>query len=91
MMMISMYMYMSSLTSITMMRKHTLMSLLSLEFMMMSLLMNMSLYCLIMKYSMYLLMFIMTLLVCEGVLGLGILVNMIRCQGNDFMNSMLSW
>nr|ATD86024.1 NADH dehydrogenase subunit 4L [Petalocephala ochracea] len=91
MMKFSMYMYMSSMTSIMIMRKHTLMSLLSLEFMMMSMLFNITLYCLLMKYSLYLLIFIITIMVCEGVLGLSILVNMIRCQGNDFMNSMFSW
>nr|UEE83308.1 NADH dehydrogenase subunit 4L [Petalocephala gongshanensis] len=88
---LSMYMYMASMTSLLIFRKHTLMSMLSLEFMMMSLLLNVMLYCLMMKYSMYLFMMLMTFLVCEGVLGLGILVNMIRCQGNDFMNSMFVW
>uniref|UniRef100_A0AAU6PC55 NADH-ubiquinone oxidoreductase chain 4L n=1 Tax=Midoria longicornis TaxID=3133673 RepID=A0AAU6PC55_9HEMI len=87
----SMYMFMMSMLSLMIMRKHTLMSLLSLEFMMMSLLFTSMLYCLLMKYSMYLFILMMTFLVCEGVLGLSILVNMIRCQGNDFMNSMMLW
>uniref|UniRef100_A0AAU6PC31 NADH-ubiquinone oxidoreductase chain 4L n=1 Tax=Funkikonia zheana TaxID=3133676 RepID=A0AAU6PC31_9HEMI len=87
----SMYMIVVSMMSFMMTRKHTLMSLLSLEFMMMSTLMMIMLFCLLMKYSMYLFMFMMTILICEGVLGLSILVNMIRCQGNDFMNSMYSW
>uniref|UniRef100_A0AAU6PC44 NADH-ubiquinone oxidoreductase chain 4L n=1 Tax=Laticorona longa TaxID=3133674 RepID=A0AAU6PC44_9HEMI len=91
MMLMSLYMFLMSMLSLMIMRKHTLMSLLSLEFMMMSLIMNIMLYCMMMKYSMYLFLFMMTLLVCEGVLGLSILVNMIRCQGNDFMNSMMSW
>uniref|UniRef100_A0AB38ZHD1 NADH-ubiquinone oxidoreductase chain 4L n=1 Tax=Cicadellidae gen. 1 sp. 2 XYW-2023a TaxID=3078490 RepID=A0AB38ZHD1_9HEMI len=85
----SLYLYMSSTLSILITRKHTLMSLLSLEFMMMTLLLMSMLFCMLTKYSMYLFLFIMTLMVCEGVLGLSILVNMIRCQGNDFMNSML--
>nr|YP_009743565.1 NADH dehydrogenase subunit 4L [Tituria pyramidata]QIE11352.1 NADH dehydrogenase subunit 4L [Tituria pyramidata] len=88
---IYLYMFFMSMLSLTMMRKHTLMSLLSLEFMMMSLLLNIMLYCMMMKYSMYLFLFMLTLLVCEGVLGLSILINMIRCQGNDYMNSMMSW
>uniref|UniRef100_A0AB38ZHC2 NADH-ubiquinone oxidoreductase chain 4L n=1 Tax=Ledropsis sp. 1 XYW-2023a TaxID=3078463 RepID=A0AB38ZHC2_9HEMI len=88
---VSMYIFLMSMTSLLMMRKHTLMALISLEFMMMSALMVIMMYCLMTKSSLYTFMFMMTLLVCEGVLGLSIMVNMIRCQGNDFMNSMFSW
>uniref|UniRef100_A0AAU6PC01 NADH-ubiquinone oxidoreductase chain 4L n=1 Tax=Dusuna sp. TaxID=3133678 RepID=A0AAU6PC01_9HEMI len=87
----SMYMFMMSMLSMTLMRKHILMSLMSLEFMMMSLLFVNLMYCIMMGYSMYLFIFLMTFMVCEGVLGLSILVNMIRCQGNDFMNSTFMW
>uniref|UniRef100_A0AAU6PBY4 NADH-ubiquinone oxidoreductase chain 4L n=1 Tax=Destinoides conspicuus TaxID=3137869 RepID=A0AAU6PBY4_9HEMI len=86
-----MFMFFITMTSLMIMRKHILMSLLSLEFMMMSIILNVVMFCLTMKLSMYMLIFMMTLLVCEGVLGLSILINMIRCQGNDFMNSTLSW
>uniref|UniRef100_A0AAU6PC40 NADH-ubiquinone oxidoreductase chain 4L n=1 Tax=Ledropsis sp. TaxID=3133679 RepID=A0AAU6PC40_9HEMI len=88
---ISLYMFLTSMMSFIMMRKHILMALLSLEFMMMSMLTIISMYCLMMKFSLYILMFMLTLLVCEGVLGLSILVNMIRCKGNDFLNSMHLW
>uniref|UniRef100_A0AAU6PC14 NADH-ubiquinone oxidoreductase chain 4L n=1 Tax=Tituria planata TaxID=3133672 RepID=A0AAU6PC14_9HEMI len=88
---VSLYMFFMSMNSLVISRKHMLMSLLSLEFMMMSLLMKITLYCLMMKYSLFMLLFMMTFLVCEGVLGLSILVNMIRCQGNDLLNTMTSW
>nr|QHE65382.1 NADH dehydrogenase subunit 4L [Ledra auditura]UGK73317.1 NADH dehydrogenase subunit 4L [Ledra trigona] len=91
MMITSMYSYMMTTVSMMIMRKHTLMSLLSLEFMMMSIMMLTMILCLKMKFSMYMFVFIMTFMVCEGVLGLSTLVNMIRCQGNDFMNSSFSW
>uniref|UniRef100_A0AAU6PBW7 NADH-ubiquinone oxidoreductase chain 4L n=1 Tax=Complanledra complana TaxID=3078487 RepID=A0AAU6PBW7_9HEMI len=88
---ITIYVFLISMTSFLLMRKHTLMSLLSLEFMMMSNLIMIMMLCLMMKFSLYLFLFMMTMLICEGVLGLSVLVNMIRCHGNDFMNSPTLW
>lgn len=33
----------------------------------------------------------MVFFVCEGVLGLRVLVRIIRCYGNDYLNSMFLW
>nr|YP_009469740.1 NADH dehydrogenase subunit 4L [Tropidomantis tenera]AVE15629.1 NADH dehydrogenase subunit 4L [Tropidomantis tenera] len=68
-------------------RKHLLMTLLSLEFIVLVLFIMMY-YC-IMKMSgeLYMTMFFLSFAVCEGALGLSILVSMIRTHGNDYFNS----
>nr|QZZ18356.1 NADH dehydrogenase subunit 4L [Sobrala sp. SL-2021a] len=72
-------------------RKHILLCLISLEFLVLSLLIMIMIYCLFFTNSMYLYMLMMTFYVCEGVLGLSILVYMIRCYGNDYLNSFGLW
>nr|WRK83558.1 NADH dehydrogenase subunit 4L [Glyphodes pyloalis] len=67
--------------------KHLLIVLLSLEFMVLSvyfLLMMMFMY---IDYDMYMLMVFLVFSVCEGALGLSILVSMIRTYGNDYFQS----
>lgn len=39
----------------------------------------------------YLIVVIIVFFVCEGVLGLRVLVRIIRCYGNDYLNSMFLW
>nr|YP_010155454.1 NADH dehydrogenase subunit 4L [Haemagogus leucocelaenus]QQX45034.1 NADH dehydrogenase subunit 4L [Haemagogus leucocelaenus] len=68
-------------------RKHLLCTLLSLEFMVLMLFMLLFLYLNFMDYEMYFSMFFLTFCVCEGVLGLSILVSMIRTHGNDYFQS----
>nr|YP_010555004.1 NADH dehydrogenase subunit 4L [Phthiridium szechuanum]UYP50984.1 NADH dehydrogenase subunit 4L [Phthiridium szechuanum] len=64
-------------------KKHLLIMLLSLEYMVLSLFMMLYLY-FSMMYNMYfLLMIFLVMSVCEGVLGLSILVSMVRMYGND--------
>nr|UBS91939.1 NADH dehydrogenase subunit 4L [Anagonalia melichari] len=87
-----MYMFMFSLFSLIFIRKHILLCLLSLEFIVLSLLFLIMIYCLMFNYyNFYLFIFLMTFYVCEGVLGLGVLVSMIRFHGNDYMNSLFLW
>jgi NADH-ubiquinone oxidoreductase chain 4L len=38
-------------------------------------------------YEMYFMMMFLTLAVCEGALGLAVLVSMIRTHGNDYFQS----
>nr|QLY89808.1 NADH dehydrogenase subunit 4L [Agapetus fuscipes] len=67
--------------------KHLLIILLSLELMVLGLFFM--LYMLLMNFmsEMYFLMMFMVFSVCEGVLGLSLLISMIRLYGNDyFMN-----
>nr|YP_010902378.1 NADH dehydrogenase subunit 4L [Aedes japonicus]UUK33490.1 NADH dehydrogenase subunit 4L [Aedes japonicus]UYE93292.1 NADH dehydrogenase subunit 4L [Aedes japonicus japonicus]WON66434.1 NADH dehydrogenase subunit 4L [Aedes japonicus] len=68
-------------------RKHLLCTLLSLEFMVLMLFLLLFLYLNFMNYESYFSMFFLTFCVCEGVLGLSILVSMIRTHGNDYFQS----
>nr|YP_010373925.1 NADH dehydrogenase subunit 4L [Coomaniella dentata]UPI13506.1 NADH dehydrogenase subunit 4L [Coomaniella dentata] len=68
-------------------RKHLLLMLLSLEFVVLSL------YFMIMflmsnySYEFFFGMIFLTMSVCEGALGLSILVSMVRSHGNDYFQS----
>nr|UQS80547.1 NADH dehydrogenase subunit 4L [Convexana sp. 1 JW-2022a] len=79
-----------SIVSLIFIRKHILLVLISLEFIVLTLLMISIIFCLNMDVF-YIYLLFMTLFVCEGVLGLSLLVNMIRCHGNDYLNSMFMW
>nr|YP_010046721.1 NADH dehydrogenase subunit 4L [Aedes alternans]QPJ78665.1 NADH dehydrogenase subunit 4L [Aedes alternans] len=68
-------------------QKHLLCMLLSLEFMVLMLFMLLFMYLNFMNYELYFSMFFLTFCVCEGVLGLSILVSMIRTHGNDYFQS----
>nr|YP_010736815.1 NADH dehydrogenase subunit 4L [Macropsis irenae]WEP24689.1 NADH dehydrogenase subunit 4L [Macropsis irenae] len=78
------------LVSLIYIRKHLLLCLLSLEFVVLSLLLMVFNMCL-MSNCFYIYILFMTFFVCEGVLGLSILVNMIRFHGNDYLNSIYLW
>nr|QDI93423.1 NADH dehydrogenase subunit 4L [Pygovepres vaccinicola] len=75
------------------MRKHLLVTLLSLEYLVLCIYMYFMFF--IMNYigDMYLILIFLTFSVCEGVLGLSVLVGLIRCHGNDHVNSLflLKW
>nr|YP_010502897.1 NADH dehydrogenase subunit 4L [Nephotettix malayanus]UXD78674.1 NADH dehydrogenase subunit 4L [Nephotettix malayanus] len=86
-----MYMYMFSLISLIMIRKHIFLCLISLEFIVISILMMIMYYSLMYLTSYYLMVIVMVFFVCEGVLGLSVLVNMIRCYSNDYLNSLILW
>nr|WKU83879.1 NADH dehydrogenase subunit 4L [Cheilosia albitarsis] len=68
-------------------RKHLLSMLLSLEYIILSLFYLMFVYLNMFNYENYFSMVFMTFSVCEGVLGLSILVSMIRTYGNDYFQS----
>nr|AII02540.1 NADH dehydrogenase subunit 4L [Dysstroma truncata] len=67
--------------------KHLLIVLLSLEFMVLSVFFFFLMYLLMIDYDMYMLMVFLVFSVCEGALGLSILVCMIRTHGNDYFKS----
>nr|YP_010329781.1 NADH dehydrogenase subunit 4L [Actebia praecox]AII02488.1 NADH dehydrogenase subunit 4L [Noctua pronuba]UNP54517.1 NADH dehydrogenase subunit 4L [Actebia praecox] len=67
--------------------KHLLIILLSLEFIVLSLFFFMLIYLSSIDYDMYMLMVFLVFSVCEGALGLSILVSMIRTHGNDYFQS----
>nr|YP_010730128.1 NADH dehydrogenase subunit 4L [Nevromus intimus]WEG22761.1 NADH dehydrogenase subunit 4l [Nevromus intimus] len=68
-------------------RKHLLLMLLSLEFIVVSLFMGLMIILKVYGFEEYFSMFYLTFSVCEGALGLGILVSLIRTHGNDYFNS----
>nr|UFZ13381.1 NADH dehydrogenase subunit 4L [Ctenochauliodes yangi] len=80
-------MFMSGLWVFISNRKHLLLMLLSLEFMVISLFMFLIIFLLMFDYEAYFSMVFLTFSVCEGALGLGILVSMIRTHGNDYFSS----
>nr|QFI35941.1 NADH dehydrogenase subunit 4L [Mileewa albovittata] len=85
------YIYLLSLISLLMVRKHILLCLMSLEFIILSIFMLIMMFCNCLNYSFYIYVFFMTFYVCEGVLGLSVLVSMIRFHGNDYLSSMFMW
>nr|AGD80122.1 NADH dehydrogenase subunit 4L [Scirpophaga incertulas]AGG84306.1 NADH dehydrogenase subunit 4L [Scirpophaga incertulas] len=69
------------------MYKHLLVILLSLEFMVLSIFFFLVIYLGGLSYDMYMLMIFLVFSVCEGALGISILVSMIRTHGNDYFQS----
>nr|AZL93099.1 NADH dehydrogenase subunit 4L [Arge similis] len=71
---------------------HLLLILLSLEFVMMSLYFLLILYLMWFSLEFYLGLFFLVMTVCEGALGLSLLVNLIRSFGSDYCKSfMMLW
>ena len=68
-------------------RKHLLSILLSLEYIVLSLFYILFIYLNILNYENYFSIVFITFSVCEGVLGLSILVSIIRTYGNDYFQS----
>nr|AML26226.1 NADH dehydrogenase subunit 4L [Scirtidae sp. BMNH 1274304] len=69
-------------------RKHLLNLLLSLEFIVLSLFFMMILLLLNYNNELYFLMLFILFSVCEGVLGLSVMVSIVRSHGNDFFYNM---
>nr|AVN67463.1 NADH dehydrogenase subunit 4L [Gyna capucina] len=67
-------------------RKHLLATLLSLEFIVLVLYTILYFYLSTFNFELFFSMVFLTFSVCEGALGLSILVSMIRSYGNDFFN-----
>nr|YP_010035831.1 NADH dehydrogenase subunit 4L [Brontispa longissima]QQQ89059.1 NADH dehydrogenase subunit 4L [Brontispa longissima]UAJ48110.1 NADH dehydrogenase subunit 4L [Brontispa longissima]URQ17585.1 NADH dehydrogenase subunit 4L [Brontispa longissima] len=71
-------------------RKHFLSLLLSLEFLMISLYFLMIQCFMMNEFSVFFMLLYLTISVCEGVLGLSIMVVLVRSMGNDFLMSFSS-
>nr|YP_010117788.1 NADH dehydrogenase subunit 4L [Diplonevra peregrina]QPN53561.1 NADH dehydrogenase subunit 4L [Diplonevra peregrina] len=82
-----MVMFLSGMYVFISLRKYLLSMLLSLEFIMLSLFMFLYLFLMFNNYEVYLLMMFIIFMVCEGALGLSILVSMIRTYGNNYFQS----
>nr|AYQ18990.1 NADH dehydrogenase subunit 4L [Lampyridae sp. 2 ACP-2013] len=85
--MLFIFMYFSGLIVMCLKCSHLLLMLLSLEFIVLSLFLGLSTFILLMMYESYFLMIFLSFSVCEGALGLSILVSMVRNYGSDYFNS----
>nr|QLY89610.1 NADH dehydrogenase subunit 4L [Rachispoda cryptochaeta] len=68
-------------------RKHLLSMLLSLEYIVLMSFFLLFIYLNLMSYEGFFSMMFLTFSVCEGALGISILVSMIRTHGNDYFQS----
>nr|AXS65396.1 NADH dehydrogenase subunit 4L [Cucujoidea sp. 15 KM-2017] len=89
---LSMMMFMSGLLVYSMKYKHLLLMLLSLEFVVLSLYLYMNMIMSLGLMDFFFLMVFLTFSVCEGALGLSMMISMIRMHGNDYiMNLTFLW
>nr|YP_002727945.1 NADH dehydrogenase subunit 4L [Orius niger]ABZ02082.1 NADH dehydrogenase subunit 4L [Orius niger] len=74
-------------------RKHLLLSLLTLEYLVLVLFISLYYYLIFYYSCMYFMVVFLTFTVCEGSLGLSVLVSLIRCHGNDNLSilNFLKW
>uniref|UniRef100_A0AB39U3M9 NADH-ubiquinone oxidoreductase chain 4L n=1 Tax=Anomala vitalisi TaxID=3240851 RepID=A0AB39U3M9_9SCAR len=86
-MLFSVIMYFSGLVSFCIKRKHLLLMLLSLEYIILGLYFNLYLFLMYFNYEFYFGMVFLTMSVCEGALGLSLLVSMMRTHGNDYFQT----
>nr|YP_010591424.1 NADH dehydrogenase subunit 4L [Stethoconus japonicus]UFQ24463.1 NADH dehydrogenase subunit 4L [Stethoconus japonicus] len=89
----SFFIFITGLFVFCSMRKHLLLTLLGLEYLVLCIYMGMSYFLVYLYGDMYLIMIFLCFSVCEGVLGLSLLVTLIRSYGNDQVNilSLLLW
>nr|APX39845.1 NADH dehydrogenase subunit 4L [Leptomona erythrocephala] len=78
-------MFMAGTMSFVLNRKHLLLMLLSLEFIVIALYLNMFMYFSMINYEFFFSMIFLSMSVCEGALGLSILTLMVRVHGNDYV------
>nr|AIL31458.1 NADH dehydrogenase subunit 4L [Daimio tethys] len=67
--------------------KNLLIMLLSLKFIVLSIFLLLMMSLIYIEFNMYMLMVFLVFSVCEGALGISILVSMIRSYGNDYFQS----
>nr|WRQ20283.1 NADH dehydrogenase subunit 4L [Lucanus maculifemoratus maculifemoratus] len=81
------FIYFMGLLSFCMNRKHMLLMLLSLEFIVISLFFGLFMFLGLYNWEYYFVLIFLTVSVCEGVLGLGLLVMLMRGYGNDYIQT----
>nr|UFZ13718.1 NADH dehydrogenase subunit 4L [Haplosialis sp.] len=84
---LSLFCFISGASVFSFKRKHLLIVLLSLEFIVLSLFFMLMMFLKLYNYEYFFSMMFLTFSVCEGALGLSILVSMIRTHGNDYFQS----
>nr|UPL65217.1 NADH dehydrogenase subunit 4L [Megaris sp.] len=90
---ILLFMMVSGLLSFCFSFKHFLLMLISLEWMMLTLFLMIFYSYMMLNYEFYFMLYFLVFMVCEGVLGLSILVNIVRTHSNDYISciSVLKW
>nr|YP_010709599.1 NADH dehydrogenase subunit 4L [Sosibia gibba]WCS40814.1 NADH dehydrogenase subunit 4L [Sosibia gibba] len=83
----SLFMFFCGLLVFSFNYNHFLITLLSLEYLVLSLFWFVYMYMLFMTFDLYFMMLMLTFWVCEATLGLSLLVSMIRGYGNDYFSS----
>lgn len=83
----SLLLYFSGVYVFSSKRKHLLMVLLRLEYIVLSLFILIIVFLIEFDYDYFFPVIFLVFSVCEGALGLSILVSIIRSHGNDFFNS----
>nr|UPL65516.1 NADH dehydrogenase subunit 4L [Metacanthus pulchellus] len=82
------FMFLSGLFVFCSFRNHLLTVLFSLEYLVIVLFFLFFLFLMTFGFELYYIMIFMIFSVCEGALGLSVLVNMIRSSGNDLLSSL---
>lgn len=85
--MISIILFMVGVVVFVSDRKHLLSMLLSLEYIVLSIFLLLFIFLNFYVYEIYFRMVFLTFRVCEGALGLSILVSIIRTHGNDYFQT----
>lgn len=81
------YLFLMGVFSFVISRKHLLARLLSLEFIVLSLFFSLMIFLNLINFEIYFRIIFLTFRVCEGALGVSILVSLIRTHGNDYFNT----
>nr|YP_010990639.1 NADH dehydrogenase subunit 4L [Flata truncata]WOW99057.1 NADH dehydrogenase subunit 4L [Flata truncata] len=81
------FVFLSGGLSLLLVRKHFLLSLLSLEFLMLSIYYTMYFYFCFFVFDYYFIIVYLVLGVCEGVLGLSLIVYLVRKDSLDYLDS----
>lgn len=84
---LSVLLRLSGMLAFTLKRKHILIILLRIEFIVVSLYFNLIIYLSELDYEYFFSIIFLTIRVCEGALGLSVLVLIIRRHGNDYILS----
>uniref|UniRef100_UPI0030FE7737 NADH dehydrogenase subunit 4L n=1 Tax=Salurnis marginella TaxID=1453305 RepID=UPI0030FE7737 len=87
-MFIGVFIFFSGLLSLFFVRKHYLLSLLSLEFFLLSIYLFLYFYFCYFYYDFYFIIIYLILGVCEGVLGLSLIVYLVRSISLDYLDSL---
>nr|WIL79832.1 NADH dehydrogenase subunit 4L [Clerus klapperichi] len=81
------FLFLMGALSFSIKRKHLLLMLLSLEFMVLSVFLALFFMFNLLMYEYYFTLIFLSFSVCEGALGLSLLVSMIRSHGNDYFQT----